>query len=366
MPLRVAINGFGRIGRQLVRHIFSRNSETLTLVAINTLGSAAQSAQLFQYDSIYGRYSCPVEEDGESSLVIAGQRVHYFEQVDPAKLCWGDLGIDLVIECTGTHAERGQAHLEAGAARVIVAGSARQADIAVCMGVNHERFDPRRHRIICGGSCTANSLAPLVKILDEAFAIEWGMVTFLHSYTKEQRLLDAPHPDLRRSRSATRSIIPTSTSAIAQIGTIFPALSGKIDGLALRVPTPVVHAVDFVAKIKRKEDKEGLLRVLEKAAAGYMKNILAVSHEPLVSVDLRGNGHSCVVDAEFSDFYGDLLRILAWHDNEYAYSARIFELAEYIGRRSRNSGRLEQAQRLHQLAPTGGCACASSTTTYNP
>lgn len=335
MPVRVAINGFGRIGRQLARHIFSRNSETLVLVAINTLGSAAQSAHLFQYDSIYGRCPCPVEADGESTLVIDGRRVHYFEQEDPAKLCWGDLGIDLVIECTGTHAERGRAHLQAGAVRVIVAGSARQADITVCMGVNHESFDPPHHRVICGGSCTANSLAPLVKILDEAFAIEWGMVTFLHSYTKEQSLLDAPHPDLRRRRSATRSIIPTSTSAIAQIGTIFPALRGKIDGLALRVPTPVVHAVDFVAKTTRKEDKEGLLRVLEKGARGAMKNILAVSYEPLVSADFRGAGHSCVVDAEFSGFHGDLLRILAWHDNEYAYSARIFELAEYIGGRSR-------------------------------
>ncbi len=337
MPVRVAINGFGRIGRQLARHIFSRNSETLALVAINTLGSAAQSAHLFQYDSIYGRCPCPVEADGERALIIAGKRVQCFEQEDPAKLCWGDLGIDLVIECTGKHAERGRTHLEAGAARVIVAGSARQADITICMGVNHDRFDPLRHQDICGGSCTANSLAPLVKVLDGAFAIEWGMVTFLHSYTKEQSLLDAPHPDLRRRRSATQSIIPTSTSAIEQLGTIFPALRGKIDGLALRVPTPVVHVIDFVAKMKRKEDKKGLLQVLEEGARGAMENILAVSHEPLVSADLRGNGHSCVIDAEFSGFHGDLLRILAWHDNEYAYSARILELAEYVGSRSRNS-----------------------------
>lgn len=330
MPVRVAINGFGRIGRQLARHILLKNSETLTLVAVNTLGSAAQSAHLFQYDSIYGRCPCTVEADGESALIIGGQRVLYFEQEDPARLCWGDLGIDLVIECTGKHAERGWVHLEAGAARVIVAGSARNADITVCMGVNHERFDPQRHRVVCGGSCTANSLAPLVKILEEAFAIEWGMVTFLHSYTKEQSLLDAPHPDLRRRRAATQSIIPTSTSAIGQIGTMFPSLCGKIDGLALRVPTPVVHAVDFVVKVKRQGDKEELLRVLENARQGAMKNILAVSHEPLVSVDLRGSRHSCVVDGEFSGVYGDLLRILAWHDNEHAYSARIFELAEYV------------------------------------
>lgn len=330
MPVRVAINGFGRIGRQLARHILLKNSETLTLVAVNTLGSAAQSAHLFQYDSIYGRCPCTVEADGESALIIAGQRVLYFEQEDPARLCWGDLGIDLVIECTGKHAERGWVHLEAGAARVIVAGSAGNADITVCMGVNHERFDPQRHRVVCGGSCTANSLAPLVKILEEAFSIEWGMVTFLHSYTKEQSLLDAPHPDLRRRRAATQSIIPTSTSAIGQIGTMFPSLCGKIDGLALRVPTPVVHAVDFVVKVKRQGDKEELLRVLENARQGAMKNILAVSHEPLVSVDLRGSRHSCVVDGEFSGVYGDLLRILAWHDNEHAYSARIFELAEYV------------------------------------
>lgn len=338
MTVRVAINGFGRIGRQLARHILLKNSETLALVAINTLGSAAQSAHLFQYDSIYGRCPCPVEADGESALIIAGQRVSYFQQEDPAKLRWGDLGIDLVIECTGRHAERGQVHLESGADRVIVAGSAGNADITVCMGVNHEGFDPLRHRVVCGGSCTANSLAPLVKILDEAFAIEWGMVTFLHSYTKEQSLLDAPYPDLRRRRAATQSIIPTSTSAIAQIGTMFPALRGKIDGLALRVPTPVVHAVDFVVKVKRREDKEGLLRVLENGGQGALKNILAVSREPLVSVDLRGSDHSCVVDGEFSGFYGELLRILAWHDNEHAYSARIFELAEYVGTRAGNSG----------------------------
>lgn len=338
MQVRVAINGFGRIGRQLARHIFSRHSETLALVAINTLGSAAQSAHLFQYDSISGRSLLPVEADGEKALVIAGRRVSYFEQEDPAKLCWGELGIDLVIECTGKHAERGRVHLEAGAGRVIVAGSARQADITVCMGVNHEGFDPSRHRIICGGSCTANSLAPLVKILDESLTIEWGMVTFLHSYTKEQSLLDDAHPDLRRRRSATRSIIPTTTSAIEQLGAVFPALCGKIGGLALRVPTPVVHAVDFVAKLQRKEDKEGLLHLLEKGARGSMKNILAVSREPLVSTDLRGSGHSCIVDAEFSGFHGDLLRILAWHDNECAYCARICELADYIGTQGGNSG----------------------------
>jgi len=338
MTVRVAINGFGRIGRQLVRHILLKNSETLALAAINTLGSAAQSAHLFRYDSIYGRCPCTVEADGESALIIAGQRVSYFQQEDPANLRWGDLGIDLVIECTGRHAERGQAHLESGADRVIVAGSAGNADITVCMGVNHEGFDPLRHRVVCGGSCTANSLAPLVKILDEAFAIEWGMVTFLHSYTKEQSLLDAPYPDLRRRRAATQSIIPTATSAIAQIGTMFPALRGKIDGLALRVPTPVVHAVDFVVKVKRREDKEGLLRVLENGRQGDLKNILAVSREPLVSVDLRGSDHSCVVDGEFSGFCGGLLRILAWHDNEHAYSARICELAEYVGTRAGNSG----------------------------
>ncbi len=338
MTVRVAINGFGRIGRQLVRHILLKNSETLALAAINTLGSAAQSAHLFRYDSIYGRCPCTVEADGESALIIAGQRVSYFQQEDPANLRWGDLGIDLVIECTGRHAERGQVHLESGADRVIVAGSAGNADITVCMGVNHEGFDPLRHRVVCGGSCTANSLAPLVKILDEAFAIEWGMVTFLHSYTKEQSLLDAPYSDLRRRRAATQSIIPTATSAIAQIGTMFPALRGKIDGLALRVPTPVVHAVDFVVKVKRREDKEGLLRVLENGRQGALKNILAVSREPLVSVDLRGSDHSCVVDGEFSGFCGGLLRILAWHDNEHAYSARICELAEYVGTRAGNSG----------------------------
>ncbi len=338
MPVRVAINGFGRIGRQLARHIFSRYSETLALVAINTLGSAAQSAHLFHHDSITGRSALPVEADGENALVIAGRRVSYFAQEDPAKLCWAELGIDLVIECTGKYAERGRVHLEAGAARVIVAGSARQADITVCMGVNHEGFDPHRHRIICGGSCTANSLAPLVKILNETLTIEWGMVTFLHSYTKEQSLLDDAHPDLRRRRSATRSIIPTTTSAIEQLGAVFPSLCGKIDGLALRVPTPVVHAVDFVAKLQCKEDKEGLLHLLEEAARGSMKNILAVSRAPLVSTDLRGSGHSCVVDAEFSGFHGDLLRVLAWHDNECAYCARICELADYIGIQVGNSG----------------------------
>lgn len=337
MPVRVAINGFGRIGRQLARHIFSRNSETLALVAINTLGSAAQSVHLFKYDSLAGRSPWPVEAEGEHTLVIGDQRVWYFQEEDPAKLCWGDLGIDLVIECTGKHAESSQSHLEAGASRVIVAGSASRVDITICMGVNQHSFDPLRHQVICGGSCTANSLSPLLKVLDAAFAIEWGMVTFLHSYTKEQSLRDAVHPDLRRRRAAIQSIIPTSTSAIGQIAKVLPTLCGKIDGLALRVPTPVVHAVDFVAKTKRKEEKKRLLQVLEEAAQGSMKNILAVCHEPLVSVDFRGNGHSCVVDAEFSGFHGELLRILAWHDNEYAYSARIFELAEYIGIRGSTS-----------------------------
>ena len=328
MSARIAINGFGRIGRQIARQLSSKDNGCLELVAVNSLGRIEESAHLLKYDSLYGKLSIPVKTS-EDQLIINGRPVHYFKQENPALLPWAELSIDIVIECAGLD-NKSRGHLEAGAFMVIVAGSAPNPDITICMGVNHDRFEPSNHQFISGASCTANMVAPVLSVLDDAFVIEQAMLSFIHSYTSEQNLLDSYSPDPRRARSATQNIIPTSTSAIAHLIEIFPWLTGKIDGLALRVPTPLVHMADLVVKVKKKSNKEVLLHLLEEAAQDNMKNILAVNHEPLVSSDFRGRSHSCIVDAEFSEVSGSMIKLVIWHDNEHGYSSRIISLAQYI------------------------------------
>ena len=326
---RVAINGFGRIGREIARQICSSRNNGLELVAINTLSRIDLSVHLLRYDSIYGVLPLSVDTT-DCQLVINGGPVFFFEQENPAMLPWADLDIDIVIECAGL-GDKSRSHLKAGASSVIVAGSTQNPDITICMGVNHGRFESGNHRFICGASCTATMVAPVIALLDDAFGVEQAMVTFIHSYTSEQNLLDSHASDPRRTRSATQNIIPTSTSAIAHLTTMFPWLAGKIDGLALRVPTPLVHMADLVLKVKKKSNsKEVLLQILEKAAQSSMKNILAVNYEPLVSYDFRGRSHSCIVDAEFSEVSGNMIKLVVWHDNEHGYSSRIIALAQYI------------------------------------
>lgn len=327
---RVAINGLGRIGRHIARLMMEGSHGPLELVAVNTLERIELAAHLLRYDSLYGRTSLHIEAT-DQHLVINGKQVRYFQQADPAQLPWADLAVDIVIECAGL-GDKSRGHLEAGATRVIVAGSAPHPDITICMGVNQDMFAPERHHFLCGASCTATMAAPVVKVMDDAFGVEQVMMTFIHSYTNEQNLLDSEHPDLRKARAATRNIIPTSTSAVAHLSAIFPGLAGKIDGLALRVPTPLVHMADLVLKVKRKADTKRLLQVLEETATGPLRNILTVSYEPLVSADFRGWGHSSIVDAEFSGMKGDIARLVIWHDNEHGYCSRIVELASCVVR----------------------------------
>lgn len=333
--IRVAINGLGRIGRQIVRFLTAAGNEDLELVAVNTLGRIELSAHLLKYDSLYGKLPSSVEV-AERRMVINGGSVDYFEREDPAALPWKDLGIDIVIECAGL-GEKSRGHLGAGAGMVVVAGSARQPDITICMGVNHDRFEPGKHRFICGASCTANMVAPAINVLNETFGVEQTMVTFIHSYTGEQNLLDSHASEPRRARSATRNIIPTATSGIGHLVAVFPWLAGRIDGCALRVPTPLVHMADLVLKVSRRDDKERLLQVLDEAARGVMKNILAVNYDPLVSSDFRGRRHSCIVDADFSEMIENTIKLVIWHDNESSYCCRIVDLVKYLGAENKSS-----------------------------
>jgi glyceraldehyde-3-phosphate dehydrogenase type I len=325
---RVAVNGLGRIGRHLVRQLVLRKEAGLELVAVNTPCPAELSAHLLKFDSMHGRFAQNVKAEGRG-LIVDGRPIEYFALGNPATLPWAGLGIDIVIDCAGL-GEKSRGHLEAGAVRVLVAGSLPGSDITLCMGVNHERFEPARHRLVCGASCTATMTAPAISVLHDAFGVELVMASFIHSYTGEQPLVDASRSDLRRARAATGSIIPVSTSAIGHLAAIFPWLTGRIDGIALRVPTPLVHMADLVFKVKKKGNRQEMLQVLGEAARGPLKNIMAISCAPLVSLDFRGRDHSCIVDAEFSAMRGNMIKLTIWHDNEHGYCRRIVDLAGFM------------------------------------
>ncbi|MFZ5774565.1 MAG: type I glyceraldehyde-3-phosphate dehydrogenase [Thermodesulfobacteriota bacterium] len=329
MRARIAINGFGRIGRQLARRLFcSGEPSALDLVAINTLSPIEESAHLLKHDSLWGPLPVPVEVAG-GRLVIDKSPVRYFSEQSPARLPWRKLGVDLVLDCCG-NSLGSREHLRAGAKRVIVAGTAADADVTLCMGVNHHLFEPALHRLVCGASCTANMAAPAILVLERAFGIRQMMATFIHSYTSEQSLLDAPHPDPRRSRAIAGNIIPSATSAVQHLEALFPSLAGRMAGLALRVPTPVVHLADLVVKVGRPGDRAALLQAFEEAAQGPLAPVLQVNHDPLVSCDFRGKSHSCIIDAAFSHMHGEMVKLLIWHDNEHAYACRILELAAWV------------------------------------
>jgi glyceraldehyde 3-phosphate dehydrogenase len=331
MATRIAINGFGRIGRQVTKALKEKYNEDFDLVAVNDLSDVKTNAHLFKYDSNYGAYPGKVEVEG-GDIVIDGDRVKVLSERDPAKLPWKDLGVDIVVESTGIFTSRDKAslHLEAGAKKVIISAPAKGEDITMCMGVNHEQYDPANHHIISNASCTTNCLAPAAKVVNDTFGIEQGVMTTVHAYTNDQRILDLVHKDLRRARAAALSIIPTTTGAAKAVALVVPELQGKFDGFAMRVPTSTVSVVDFVAKVSNPGSSEDLLAAFDAAAAGPMKGILAVSREPLVSIDYKGNPYSSTIDAEFTKVYGDLVKVVAWYDNEWAYSVRVVDMAKYI------------------------------------
>jgi glyceraldehyde 3-phosphate dehydrogenase len=332
MAIRVGINGFGRIGRQVLKAIRENFPNEIDVVAFNDLGDLNTMAHLFRYDSNYGRYNGTVEVQGDT-LVVDGDVIKALKQKDPAQLGWGDLGVDIVIESTGIFTDRDNAakHLQAGAKKVIISAPAKGEDITLCLGVNHDKYDAAAHHIVSNASCTTNCLAPAAKVVNDSFGIVKAFMTTIHSYTNDQQILDLPHKDLRRARAAALNIIPTSTGAAKAVSLVVPELKGKFDGIAVRVPTPTVSLVDFVATVEKEVTKESLIAALEAAANGPMKGILGVTHEPLVSMDFKGDPRSSIVDAIASDASGNLVKVITWYDNEWGYSVRCAELAKFMG-----------------------------------
>ncbi len=328
--LKVGINGFGRIGRLSMRA--SLNQDKVKVVAINDLSENNTLAHLLKYDSVYGILNADIKSDDEGFL-INGERIRVFSEREPAKLPWKDAGVDVVIEATGIFRKReaAAAHLSAGAKRVIITAPAA-VDIVMVLGVNDHLYDPDKHFIISNASCTTNALAPLVKVMHDNFGVKKGLMNTTHSYTNDQQLLDFPHSDLRRCRAAALSMIPTSTGAAKTVGEVIPEIKGRIDGLAIRVPTPTVSLVDFVAELEKEATVDAINAAFKKAASG--SPYLAFSDEPLVSADYKGNSYSSTVDGQSTMVIGNnLARVLAWYDNEWAYSCRVIDLAAMIAAR---------------------------------
>ena len=326
MPVRVGINGFGRIGRNIMRAALG--DKNIDFVAINDLTSAHTLAHLLKYDSVLGNLHAKVEAR-EDTIAVDGDEFKVLQHRDPAQLPWKDLGVDVVFESTGLFTNRDAAakHLAAGAKKVVITAPAKGPDFSVVLGVNDELYDPAKHHIISNASCTTNCLAPLAKVLHQTFGIKKGWMTTIHSYTNDQQLLDLPHKDLRRARAAALSMIPTTTGAAVAVGEVLPELKGKLDGISMRVPTPNVSCVDLAAVMNRTVTAEEVNAALQKAADGPLKGILACSHEELVSIDFKGNPHSSIVDMPYTKVMeGDFLKILSWYDNEWGYSNRCVDL----------------------------------------
>jgi len=335
MVARVAINGFGRIGRLGLRAIIERHKADLTVVAINDMADLHTNAHLFRYDTSYGVFPGKVEV-GEGVLKVDGWNIAVLNQKDPSRLPWQKLEVDIVIESTGvfTDAAQVRAHLEAGAKKVIITAPAKDEDLTVVLGVNDDAYNPKKHHIVSNASCTTNCLAPVAKVLHEQFGIERGLMTTTHAYTNDQRILDLMHTDLRRARAAAMNIVPTTTGAAKAIGLVIPELKGKLHGLSLRVPTSTVSVVDLVADLKKSASAEDLNDALKKAADGKLRGILAYSDEPLVSSDFRGNPASSIVDGLSTVVLeGKMAKIISWYDNEWGYSCRVSDLATYMAER---------------------------------
>jgi len=332
MATKVGINGFGRIGRMLFRAGFRRKD--IEFVAVNDLPvPTATLAHLLKYDSTFGTLDADVQAK-ENSIVVDGKELKITNFKSPSEIPWKDLGADIVIESTGvfTNAEKAKGHLQGGAKKVIISAPAKNEDITIVLGVNDDKYDPAKHNIISNASCTTNCLAPVGKVLNEEFGIIHGLMTTVHSYTNDQRTLDLTHSDLRRARAAALSIIPTSTGAAKAIGLVLPELNGKLDGIAMRVPTPDVSVVDLIVEVKKKTTVEEVNNAFRKWASGPMKGILGVSDEPLVSIDFKGNPTSSVVDSALTRVInGTQIKVISWYDNEWAYSVRVCDLTAMVG-----------------------------------
>jgi len=334
MAIRVGINGFGRIGRNFLRAAKERGSE-LEIVGLNDLADAGTLAHLLRYDSIHGRFPGTVEV-GDEQIVVDGKEITITSERDPADLPWKDFGVDLVVESTGLFTEREKAgkHLEAGARKVIISAPAKNEDVTVVMGVNEGDYDPAAHDVISNASCTTNSVVPLAKILDESFeGIQQGFMTTVHAYTNDQGTHDQPHKDLRRARAATLSIIPTTTGAAKAAALSLPQLQGRLDGLALRVPVPDGSITDLVVMVGRETTAEEVNEAYRAAAEGPMEGIIDYATDPIVSTDIIGNPHSCVLDSPSTMANGQMVKVLGWYDNEWGYSCRLVDLAAYVGER---------------------------------
>ncbi len=331
MAVKVGINGFGRIGRLVLRSALEKSFPEIDFVAFNDITDAKTLAYLFKYDSNYGIYPGNVEGK-DNKLVIDGKEYIVFAEKDPSKLPWKDIGVDIVVESTGlfTDKEKASFHLVGGAKKVLITAPAKGEDITIVMGVNENMYDPKNHTIISNASCTTNCLAPLVKVLDDNFGVVKGLMTTIHSYTNDQRILDLPHKDLRRARAAALSMIPTTTGAAKAIGKVIPKLNGKMNGLAIRVPTPTVSIVDFVAELEKEVDIQTVNTAFKEAAETYLKGILKYSEDELVSKDFVKNPYSSIYDAPLTYIIGNMVKVLGWYDNEWGYSCRVVDLLKFM------------------------------------
>ncbi len=334
--IKIAINGFGRIGRQVLKTVWEHHRDVMEIVAINDLFDINTNAQLLAHDTCYGHFAADISVDGDTMYVGDDFVVKSFAERDPRALPWGAMGVDVVVESTGIFrtGPKAMQHVEAGAKRVVISAPAKEEDITLVMGVNHELYDPDKHVVISNASCTTNCLAPVVKVVHEQFGIVKGVMTTVHSYTNDQRILDLPHKDLRRARAAACNMIPTSTGAAKAVALVIPEMAGRFEGYSVRVPTPTVSLVDFVAILEKDTTTEALKAALKDASETYLKGILGFSTDPLVSSDLIGNSLSSIVDSDFTIVQtGNLAKIYSWYDNEWGYSSRVGDLIAYMAER---------------------------------
>ena len=332
MTTRIGINGFGRIGRQVLRATMERYPDKLEVVAVNDLTNAKTNAHLFKYDTNYGVYPGTVDAT-DNALVINGREVQVLAERDPASLPWSDLGVDIVVESTGlfTDASKASGHLTGGAKKVIISAPARGEDVMIVLGVNDDKYDPAHHNVLSNASCTTNCIATMVKVLHDSFTVQRGLMTTVHAYTNDQRILDQAHEDLRRARAAAQNIIPTTTGAARAVGVIVPELQGKIHGMALRVPVSTGSITDFVAELERQVSVDEVNAAFKEAAEGSLKGILEYTEDPIVSSDIVFNPHSCILDAlSTMVMEGNMVKILGWYDNEWGYSCRTADLCAFL------------------------------------
>jgi len=332
MATKIGINGFGRVGRQVLKAIFDYHKDRLEVVAVNDLTDTKTNAHLLKYDSNYGKYPGTIEATADS-IIVDGKKIKVIAEKEPAKIAWKDFGVEIVVESTGrfTDADKAAAHFQGGAKKVIITAPAKGEDITIVLGVNENKYDPAKHRVISNASCTTNCIAPIVKVLHDNFGVSKGLMTTAHAYTNDQRILDTVHSDLRRARAAALSIIPTTTGAAKMVAQVIPELKGRIHGIALRVPTSTVSVVDFVADLNRDVTVEEVNNALRSASEKSLKGIMEFCTEELVSIDFKGNPASSIVDALSTMVIGgNMVKVLAWYDNEWAYSCRVGDLAAYM------------------------------------